>query len=106
MSEVAELKLYAIRRKQAWKSPAEVEGVAARSKRVADDDFPQDIRWIRSYVIAEEDGPLEDVFFYQATSPEALCRHAHRVGFPADEILDIADTVVIRPDPVKEPAAA
>jgi len=106
MSEVAELKLYAIRRKQAWKSPAEVEGVAARSKRVADDDFPQDIRWIRSYVIAEEDGSLGSVCIYQASSPEAVRRHAHRVGMPADEILDIADTVVIRPDPVKEPAAA
>jgi hypothetical protein len=31
-------------------------------------------------------------------------KHAHRVGMPADEILDVADTVIIRPDPVKEPA--
>jgi hypothetical protein len=47
---------YVIRRKHAWKSPEELQQVAARSKQVADDDFPQDIRWIRSYVIAEEDG--------------------------------------------------
>jgi hypothetical protein len=30
--------------------------------------------------------------------------HAKRVGMPADEVLEVADTVIIRPDP--EPAAA
>jgi sporulation protein YlmC with PRC-barrel domain len=93
---------YAIRRKNAWKSPEELEQVAARSKEVADNDFPTDVRWIRSYVIAEEDGTLGTVCIYQATSPQAIRDHAHRVGMPADEILSVADTVVIRPDPVKE----
>jgi len=93
---------YAIRRRNAWKSPEELEQVAARSKEVADNDFPTDVRWIRSYVIAEEDGTLGSVCIYQATSPEAIRQHAHRVGMPADEILPVADTVVIRPDPVKE----
>jgi len=93
---------YAIRRKNAWKSPEELEQVAARSKEVAENDFPTDVRWIRSYVIAEEDGTLGSVCIYQATSPEAIRQHAHRVGMPADEILPVADTVVIRPDPVKE----
>lgn len=95
---------YAIRRKNAWKSPEELEQVAARSKEVADNDFPTDVRWIRSYVIAEEDGTLGTVCIYQATSPQAIRDHAHRVGMPADEILPVADTVVIRPDPVKETA--
>ena len=93
---------YAIRHKNAWKSPEELEQVAARSKEVADNDFPTDVRWIRSYVIAEEDGTLGTVCIYQATSPQAIRDHAHRVGMPADEILPVADTVVIRPDPVKE----
>ena len=93
---------YVIRRKNAWKSPEELEQVAARSKEVADNDFPTDVRWIRSYVIAEEDGTLGTVCIYQATSPQAIRDHAHRVGMPADEILPVADTVVIRPDPVKE----
>jgi hypothetical protein len=93
---------YVIRRKNAWKSPEELEQVAARSKEVADKDFPTDVRWIRSYVIAEEDGTLGTVCIYQATSPEAIRKHAHRVGMPADEILPVADTVVIRPDPVNE----
>jgi Nickel responsive protein SCO4226-like len=106
MSSTTELQLYAIRRKNAWESPAQVEQIAARSKQVADEEFPADIRWIRSYVIAEEDGTLGSVCIYQAASPEAIREHAHRVGMPADEIWTVGDTVVIRPDPVKEPVAS
>ena len=95
---------YAIRRRNAWQSPEEIP--AERSKQVADDEFPSDIRWIRSYVIAEEDGTLGSLCIYQATSPEAIRKHAHRGGMPADEILNVADTVIIRPDPVAENAAA
>jgi hypothetical protein len=95
---------YAIRRKQAWKSPQEVEQVGGRSKQVADDEFPSDIRWIRSYVIAEDDGTLGTVCIYQATSSEAIRKHAHRVGMPAEEIFPVAETVVIRADPVKQTA--
>ena len=95
---------YAIRRRNAWQSPEEIP--AERSKQVADDEFPSDIRWIRSYVIAEEDGTLGSLCIYQATSPGAIREHAHRVGMPADEILNVADTVIIRPDPVAENAAA
>jgi hypothetical protein len=90
---------YAIRRKNAWQSPDEVEQVAQRSKKVADDDFPAEIRWIRSYVIAEENGTLGSVCIYQASDPEAIRKHAHRVGMPADVIEDVADLVLIRPDP-------
>ncbi len=98
----AGMQLYAIRRKNAWGSPEEVKQIAARSKEVADQEFPTEIRWIRSYVIAEEDGTLGSVCIYEATSQPAISRHAHRVGMPADEIWTVGDTVVIRPDPVKE----
>ena len=97
-----ELQLYAIRRKNAWGSPEEVEQVGARSKQVADGEFSTDVRWIRSYVIAEDDGTLGSVCIYQASSPVEIGHHAHRVGMPADEIWEVADTVVIRPDPEKE----
>ncbi len=93
---------YAIRRPDAWATPDELEQVAARSKEVADSDFPNDIRWIRSYVVAEEGGSLGSICIYQATDENAVRRHAARVGMPADEILVVADTVVIRPDPVSE----
>jgi sporulation protein YlmC with PRC-barrel domain len=106
MSTNAELATYAIRRKNAWASSTEVEEVAGRSKQVADDEFPSDVRWIRSYVIAEEDGTLGSVCIYQAISPEAIRKHAHRVGMPADEIWNVADTVVIRPDPDRESVAS
>jgi hypothetical protein len=106
MTSNSEMTTYAIRRKNAWAAPAEVEEVAGRSKQVADDEFPTDVCWIRSYVIAEEDGTLGSVCIYQAVSPEAIREHAHRVGMPADEIWQVADTVVIRPDPDREPIAA
>ncbi len=98
------MNLYMIRRRSGWPSGAELEVAAGRSKEVADSEFPQDIRWIRSYVVPEPDGTLGTFCVYQATSDEAIRKHAERVGMPADEITAIADTVVIRPDP--EPAAA
>ena len=99
------MKLYAIRRRKAWGSAEELETVAARSKEVADGEFPNDIRWIRSYVIAEADGTLGSVCIYEASDVEAVRKHASRVDMPADEIDEIADTVVIRPDPAPAPAA-
>jgi sporulation protein YlmC with PRC-barrel domain len=96
---------YAIRRKRAWESPEELEKTAERSKEVAASDFPKDISWIRSYVIAEEGGTLGTICIYQASSVDAVREHAKRVDMPADEVHEIADTVIIRPDPVAEPAS-
>jgi sporulation protein YlmC with PRC-barrel domain len=95
---------YVIRRERAWESPEDLGKTAERSKEVAADEFPDDIAWIRSYVIKEDGGTLGTVCIYQASSIDAVREHAHRVGMPADEVLEVADTVVIRPDP--EPAAA
>jgi hypothetical protein len=100
------MKTYVIRREQAWQSPEELEATAARSKEVAENEFPSDIRWIRSYVVAEPGGTLGTICIYQASSPEAVRAHAGRVEMPADEILEVADTVVIRPDPAPESASA
>ncbi len=97
---------YVIRREKAWQGPDELGEAAERSKQVAADDFPQDIRWIRSYVIKEDGGTLGTVCIYQATSIEAVKEHAKRVGMPADEVLEVADTVIIRPDPQPEEATA
>ena len=38
--------------------------------------MPDDVRWIRSYVLAEQDGSVGTVCIYQATSPEAIRAHA------------------------------
>ena len=100
------MKTYVIRREKAWQSPEELEAVAERSKEVAGSEFPDDIRWIRSYVIGEPDGRLGSACIYQASGIEAIRDHARRVGMPADEILEVADTVVIRPDPLPEADAS
>jgi hypothetical protein len=97
---------YVIRREAAWQGPEELKATAARSKEVAESDFPDDIRWIRSYVIAEPGGTLGTVCIYQATDAEAVRSHAGRVGMPADEILECIDTVIVRPDPEPESAGA
>lgn len=94
------MQLYVIRRRNAWKSAEELQAAAARSKQVGDEEMSADIRWIRSYVVNEEDGTLGTVCIYQASSPEAIRAHASRVGMPADEITPVGDTVVVRPDPV------
>jgi hypothetical protein len=95
---------YAIRRKNAWKTPEELKATAERSKEVAESEFPDDIRWIRSYVLAEDDGTLGTICIYQATDKDAVREHAKRVEMPADEVFDVADTVIVRPDPQPQPA--
>ena len=95
---------YVILRRNGWATPADLEKAAARSTKVGDEDMPEDIRWIRSYVLDEGDGAVGTVCIYQATSPEAIREHARCADLPADEIIRVADTVVVRPDP--EPAGA
>ncbi len=95
---------YVILRRNNWRSPEELEAAAARSTRVGDEEMPDQVRWIRSYVLSEPDGGLGTVCIYQATSPEALREHARRVEMGADEIIQVADTVIVRPDP--QPSAA
>jgi hypothetical protein len=99
-----ELKTYVIRRRDGWASPEDLQQAAAKSKDVGDNEMSDDIRWIRSYVVADADGRLGTVCIYQASSPEKIREHATRAGLPADEITEVADTVLVRPDP--EPAVA
>jgi hypothetical protein len=97
------MKTYVILRRNGWRSPEDLQAAAARSTDVGDNEMSGDIRWIRSYVLGEGEG-LGTVCIYQASSPEKIREHAERAGLPVDEIIEVADTVVVRPDP--EPAAA
>jgi hypothetical protein len=90
---------YVILRRGAWASPEDLEQAAGRSKQVGDEEMSDDIRWIRSYVLAEDGGNVGTVCIYEATSPEAIREHASRADLAADEIIQVADTVVVRPDP-------
>jgi Protein of unknown function (DUF4242) len=98
------MKLYAILRRSGWRSPADLEEAAGRSTKVGNEDMPDDVRWIRSYVLDEGAGSVGTVCIYQATSPEAIRKHASLADLPVDEIIEVADTVIVRPDP--EPATA
>jgi hypothetical protein len=93
------MQLYAILRRQGWRSPAELEEAASRSLRIGNEDMPDEVRWIRSYVLEEGAGAVGTVCLYEATSPEAIRRHADLADLPVDEIIAVADTVVVRPDP-------
>jgi hypothetical protein len=90
---------YVILRRSGWTSPAELERAAARSSQVADEQMPDDVRWIRSYVLEEDGGSVGTVCIYEASSPEAIHQHASRADLPVDEIIPIADTVIVRQDP-------
>ena len=94
------MQLYAIIRRDGWTGGPELEAAAARSTTVGDEEMSDDIRWIRSYVLDEGGGAVGTLCIYEASSPEAIREHARRADLPVDEIVAIADTVVVRPDPV------
>jgi len=90
--------LYVIRR-HGFESFEDLEAAAVRS--TAEGDKPgSGVRWIRSYVVPEEDGKVGTVCIYQADSPETIRAHAAASAMPADEIERVLDTVIVRPDPV------
>ena len=97
------MKTYVILRRSGWRSGEELQEAAGRSSDVGDNEMSDDIRWIRSYVLAEGDGQVGTVCIYQASSADKIREHASRAILPVDEIIEVADTVIVRPDP--EPAA-
>ena len=92
--------LYVILRRSGWRSADDLALAAARSGQVGDDEMPDEVRWIRSYVLDEGAGSVGTVCIYEATSPDALRKHASLADLPADEIIQVVDTVLVRPDPV------
>ena len=92
------MKLYAILRRDGFADGPTLEEAAGRSSK-AGDEMSDDISWIRSYVLGEEGGSLGTVCIYQASSEEKIREHAAAADLPISEIIPIADTVVVRPDP-------
>ena len=97
------METFVILRRGGWQTAADLEEAAGRST-AEGEQMEDDVRWIRSYVTAEPDGTVGTVCVYQASSPEAIRGHAARADLPVDEIVKVADTVIVRPDPV--PATA
>jgi uncharacterized protein DUF4242 len=96
------MQTFVILRRSGWRTPEDLEAAAMRSKQVGEEQMPDDVRWIRSYALAEQDGRVGTVCVYQATSADAIRQHAENADLPVDEIIPVADTVIMRPDP--EPA--
>ena len=88
---------YVILRRDGWRSPEEL-GEAAQRSTAEGEKMADDVRWIRSYVLEEGNG-VGTVCIYQASSPEAIRAHASKADLPVDEIVRVADTVIVRPDP-------
>lgn len=89
---------YVILRRSGWKSPKDLEEAAARST-AEGDKRPDDIRWIRSYVLQEDGGSVGTVCVYQASSEDAIREHSGAADLPVDEVIKVADTVKVREDP-------
>jgi hypothetical protein len=97
------METYVIFRRNVWRTADELDE-AVRRAAAEGERMGEEVRWIRSYVIAETDGSLGTVCVYQAASPEAIRRHAYGAILPVDEIVAAADTVVVHTDPVEAPA--
>ena len=83
------MNLYAIRRRDFWGTPEELQATAARSADVGA-EMSDDVRWIRTYVVQEESGKLGTLCIYEGTSAAKVREQAERTGMPADEITLVA----------------
>jgi Protein of unknown function (DUF4242) len=90
---------YVILRRSGWPTAHALKEADGRSASEVE-RMPDDIAWIRSYVLEERDRRLGTVCIYEASSPEALRRHAGAALLPIDEIVKVTDTVIVRPDAV------
>lgn len=92
------METYVILRRRGWRCADDLQEAATRSIAEAE-PMGDRVRWIRSYVLDEPDGSVGTVCIYEASSPQAIREHADRANLPADEIVHVADTVLVRPDP-------
>lgn len=90
---------YAILRRSGWAAPEELQAAAERSREILEREMPDEIHWIRSYILQEAGGRLGTVCIYEATGEDAVRRHAAQADLPVDEVVRVGDVVVVRPDP-------
>ena len=62
--------------------------------------MPDDIRWIRSYVLEEGDGARRHGLHLRGVAARRRSASMPSAAdLPVDEIIRVADTVIVRPDP-------
>ena len=93
------MRTFVILRRGAWEEESDLEDSNAAAVRVADEEMSGQVRLIRSYIIEEEDGTMGTVCIYEAEDEDVVMEHAQRAELPADEILPVLNTIVIRDDP-------
>jgi hypothetical protein len=93
--------LYVGPRTRAWLTEEEV-AAATDCVPAVNATLSEHIRWIRSYIVGEDDGTFSAYCVYEASGPEVLRRHADALGLPTDAIKPVTATIVAAPDP--EPA--
>ena len=90
--------VYLVRRRAAWMDSLTLERALEEARRVAEEDRPNRVVWLRSYAVREDDGSIGSFCLYQAVDPQALRRHAERAGLPADAITPVIGRIVYRED--------
>lgn len=88
--------VYLIRRRNVWKTLADLDRSAAVSRRVGDEQMAREVSWLRTYAVEETDGTVGSLCLYQAVDPAALREHAARAGMPADDIVPVIGRIVFR----------
>jgi hypothetical protein len=66
--------LYHIRRHSVWANQDDLAAASERSKQVVQ-EMADRVRWIRSYIVREDDGRIGCVCLFEARDPEALREH-------------------------------
>jgi hypothetical protein len=92
--------LYLVPRTRAWQTEEELAAATDCLPAVID-AVCEDVRWIRSYIVQEDDGSFSGYCVYEASSPEVLLRHAEAMRLPTDAIKPVVSTIVAAPDPVR-----
>ncbi len=94
---------YLILRRAAWSSLRELAQAAGLAGRVDRGALRDRVRWIRSYMVREPNGRFGLICIFQGVDEAALREHAQQAGLPADEIIPVGETIVLRDDPAAPP---
>jgi Protein of unknown function (DUF4242) len=91
------MELYAITRRHGWPSTSALDHAVVRSHEICEDEMADRVRWIRSYVLEENDGSLGTICLFAAVSPEAIRRHARIARLPLEQIIRISGAMILPP---------
>jgi Protein of unknown function (DUF4242) len=93
------MQTYLVVRRSAWLSQEAQREADARSTAEAA-RMSDEIACVYGYVLEECDRTLGSFCIVEAASPEAVRRHAAAADLPVDEIVRVAESVIVRPDPL------